>query len=591
MKIELDTQAMSTGIPSVDRPWKKYYKDNDININNKRTVFEEVFTKNQDHQDDLALQFFMSNINYKEFFNKISQVSKSFREYGVKKGNFVTICAAGIPEIVYSFYALSKIGAIANMISPFFDYKDLVDRIEDCESDILIIMDEFYERLKPAIKKSRIKNVIVLPTLNSSILKYFSKKYKLDANSNELYWNQFIKDGKYQKESMSIKYEPNLPLAMVYSSGSTGASKGILLSNDSFQNSVHAYHKSGVELERGYKFYQIIPPWFSTGLSTSIHLPLSCGITVFMDPRFERDVFIKNIVKAKPNYTVAPTSMYEGFLDEKLIKNKDLSYFIYPFEGGEPLRKQMADQIEHVFSKHNSPVKLRVGYGQCECGATITTETANTDHSMNSVGIPLPGVTIGIFNESNEELSYYERGRILVNTPCSMIEYFKNEEATEKYFYVDKNGVKWNCTGDIGYIDDKGNLHVEGRETDFTMVDNQKIYNFDIENAIMSCKGIKMCEVCEGVTKGALTAHIIFEDEIMNNLRNPSDIIGNLKIIQASIFEQLGDEKKVPYIYKIRDNFPYAKSGKRDMQSIIKEEDGFICLEKYSKKYIKKLSR
>lgn len=580
----LNRNEKRSGYPTIDKPWYVNYNKNELEKEiQKRTVFQEVYDNNIKFQNDLALEFFGSKINYSTFFKNIEMTAKAFKEYGIKKGDFVTICAAGIPETVYSFYALSKIGAVANMIAPHFEKKDLIARISDCESDTLIIMDEFYPELKEAIKGSRIKNIIILPTLNSSMLRFITKTYKIDSFNNELYWNQFIKDGRKQKETETISYEKDLPLTMVYSSGTTGASKGILLSNDSFQNSIQSYPASGVDISRGQKFYQIIPPWYSTGLSTSIHLPLSYGTSVFMDPRFERDIFVKNIIKAKPNYCVAPTSMYEGFLDEKLVGNKNLSFFNYPFEGGEPLSNEVASKIEKVFKEHGSNAQLRVAYGQCECGAAITTQTQKAENTRGSVGIPLPGVTIGIFDEQFNELKYYERGQILANTPCSMLGYYKNEEATKEYFHIDKNGIKWNCTGDIGYIDEKGNLFVQGRATDYSIIDNEKIYNFDIENILMELDEIKMCDVLEFDNNGTkeLAAHIIFTDRVQKEIEeNPEYLEEKLFEIKQYIYERTNNEKMVPHRFKIRKSFPYAKSGKRDVSKIKEEKDGFILIEK-----------
>lgn len=580
----LNKNEKRSGYPTIDKPWYVNYNKNELEKEiQKKTVFQEVYDNNIKFQNDLALEFFGSKINYSTFFKNIEMTAKAFKEYGIKKGDFVTICAAGIPETVYSFYALSKIGAVANMIAPHFEKKDLIARISDCESDTLIIMDEFYPELKEAIKCSRIKNIIILPTLNSSMLRFITKTYKIDSFSNELYWNQFIKDGRKQKETETISYEKDLPLTMVYSSGTTGASKGILLSNDSFQNSIQSYPASGVDISRGQKFYQIIPPWYSTGLSTSIHLPLSYGTSVFMDPRFERDIFVKNIIKAKPNYCVAPTSMYEGFLDEKLVGNKNLSFFNYPFEGGEPLSNEVASKIEKVFKEHGSNAQLRVAYGQCECGAAITTQTQKAENTRGSVGIPLPGVTIGIFDEQFNELKYYERGQILANTPCSMLGYYKNEEATKEYFHIDKNGIKWNCTGDIGYIDEKGNLFVQGRASDYSIIDNEKIYNFDIENILMELDEIKMCDVLEFDNNGTkeLAVHIIFTDKVQKEIEeNPEYLEEKLFEIKQYIYERTNNEKMVPHRFKIRKSFPYAKSGKRDVSKIKEEKDGFILIEK-----------
>ena len=585
-----------SGYPTVDKPWTAIYNQDELGKEiPKRTAYQEVYNNNSTFPKDLALEFFGSKINYSTFFRNIEATAKALQEYGVKKGGFVTICAAGVPETVYSFYALSKLGAVANMIAPHFEKKDLIARISDCESDTLIVMDKFYPELKDAIKQSRIRNIIVLPTLNSSILRLISKGYKLDSHSNELYWNQFIKDGRNREESLTVPYEKDLPLTMVYSSGTTGASKGILLSNDSFQNSIQAYPASGVDISRGQKFYQIIPPWYSTGLSTSIHLPLSYGTSVFMDPRFERDIFVKNIVKAKPNYCVAPTSMYEGFLDEKLVKNKDLSFFNYPFEGGEPLSDEVATKIETVFKQHGSTAPLRVAYGQCECGAAITTQTQMSESTRGSVGIPLPGVTIGIFDDDFNELPYYERGQILANTPCSMLGYYKNEKATEEYFHIDKNGTKWNCTGDIGYIDEKGNLFVQGRASDYSMINEEKIYNFDIEQIIMELDYVKICDVLEFDNNGTkeLAVHLIFNEDIQKAMEGtPNYLKDQLHDIQQHIYEKTNNKNMVPCRFKIRESFPYAKSGKRDVAKIKQEKDGFVIINNtINENKQKKLSR
>lgn len=570
---------INNNFPNIEKPWERFHsgKYEEPNESEKKTVYQEVHDNNMNFPKEIAIEFFNKNINFEKLDRNIASVAKSFQEYGIKKGDFVTIIAAGIPETVYSFYGLSKIGAIANMMAYYFDEKGMIERIADCGSDLLLIMDTFYPQLEKAIKNSRIKNVVVIPTLNSTFLKYFSKKYKIQ-NSNELFWNQFIKDGEKRKEMTPVEYRKNMPLAMVYSSGTTGASKGILLSNDSFQNSIYAYRMSGVEIGRGFKFYQIIPPWYSTGLSTSIHLPLASGSTVFMDPRFEREIFIKNIIKVKPNYTLAPTSMYEGFLEEKLIKGKNLSYLKYPFEGGEPLRKEVSDKIEEVFTKHNNNAKLLVGYGQCECGATISSETPKTNHTNGNVGIPLPGINIAIVDEKRNPLMYEERGEILVDTPCGMLEYYNNPTETSKYFYIDKNGIKWYCTGDIGKIDKNGNLYISGRASDYSIINGKKIYNFDIENSIMKNKNVELCDVI--MNNNLLTAHIVFNKDFINQA-DDTLFYEELKFIQELIYSDNLDEELVPYSFKIRESFPYAKSGKRDVLSMMQETDGFIILEKY----------
>lgn len=575
------------GYPEIDKPWLQYYDLNNYKNPIDMTVYESLVYHNHNYLNDEAIEYFGAKISYKKLFNMINGVAKSFKYNGVKKGDFVTICSPGIPETVYSFYALSKLGAVANMVAPYFDKQDFVDRISDCNSKILIVMDSFYGEIKDAVSKSIIEKIIIVPTLNSSPLGFISKRVKVNINNNETLWNDFLNEGNKIEDIETVLYEKDLPLVMVYSSGTTGASKGILLTNDSFQNSVSAYFNSGLDIHRNQKFYQIIPTWYSTGISTSVHLPLNCGATVFMDPRFERDIFIKNVLKAKPNYAVAPTSMYEGFLDNPNLKKQDLSYFTNAFEGGEPLSEELATRINNVFNEHNNKSSIKVGYGQCECGATITTQSDLTEHCNGSVGVPLPGINIQICDDNMNSLLCGERGQIVVDTKSSMIGYFANKEETDKYFYIDENGQKWNCTGDIGYIDEKGNLFVQGRVSDYTVVNGEKFYNFDVENIIKQIDGVKLCDVLHRIVNGKqeLVAHLILEDNLENT--NHYDIF---RKIQDTVYQETHNLNMVPNVFKVRNEFPYAKSGKRDTGKMMNETEGFEEL-KYDNEQNKRLLR
>ena len=580
------TFDFNSGYATIDKAWQRYFKmDKFYNIKNNMTIYQDILKNNVDYLNDLAVMYFGAKINYNELFNNIDKTAKSLEEYGIKKGDYVTICCAGIPELIYMVYALAKIGAVANLMAPYFDSKQMSDRINDCESNTLIVMDKFYPQIKDAINRSSIEKVIVVPTLNSSPLRFLPSKNKIKLNYiNETWWNQFIKDGKHRTVPKTFEYEKDYPLCMVYSSGTTGASKAIVLTHDSFQYSVLSYDANTIDIFRGQKMYQIVPPWYSTGLNTSIHLPLHSGVIIFQDPRFERDIFVKNIIKQQVDYAIAPTSMYEGFLDEELIKGKKLVGLANPFEGGEALSSEVKEKIENNWKKMGCNTTLRVAYGQCECGAQATSQSQNINHPEGSVGIPIPGVTIGIFDDQFNELKYYERGNILINTPCGMKGYYNKPEETNKYFYYDKYNRKWSCTGDIGYMGENGDLFIEGRKEDFTVVNDTKIYNFDIENAIRSEHDIKMCDCIGRPNENGgkdLGVHLIFTDEyssIYND--NKEKLMDRLYELQKIIYEKYYNFDMVPEFFKVRSSFPYKPSGKRDIESLGNETDGFIYLDK-----------
>ena len=173
--------GFNSGFASIDRPWQNYFHMEEFyNIKNDKTIYQDILLNNKDYLDTLAIQYFGGKISYKELFKNIDKTAKSLAEYGIKKGDFVTVCCAGIPEAIYTVYALAKIGAVANLMAPYFDKDQMADRIRDCESKTLIVMDKFHPQILDAIKKSSIENTIIIPTLNSSPLGVFSKTKELE---------------------------------------------------------------------------------------------------------------------------------------------------------------------------------------------------------------------------------------------------------------------------------------------------------------------------------------------------------------------------------------------------------------------------
>ena len=574
-----EIEGPSTGYASIDKPWLKLFDIEEIfKINNDKTVYQDIVERNKNNLDSIAIMFFENKISYKKMFKNIDKAAQSFSHFGVKPGDFVTVCCAGIPEMIYSFYGLSKIGAFLNLMPPYFDQSDMIERINDCKSETILVMDSFYDQIKDGLDKTCIKNIIIVPTLNSTPLKILKRSKKI-TGKNIIYWNDFIKNNNKGTPVKTFEYKKDYPLCMVYSSGTTGASKAILLSNDSFQNSVLSYKANTYKFSNGQKSYQIIPPWYSTGLNTCIHLPLHQGITVFQDPRFDRKSFINNIIKYKLDYTIAPTSMYEGFLDDKLTRGRKIRELKYPFEGGEALNPEVKSNIEKKFKEMGCNSSLLCGYGQCECGAQVTIQHLVVDHPDYSVGLPLPNVTIAVFDDDNNELPYNTRGNIYVQTPCGMLGYYKNEEANKEYFYTDELGNKWSKTGDVGYIMPEGDLAVEGRASDYSIINNNKIYNFDVENIIRRLKEISNCDVIQmnnGI-ENEMVVHIIFNDNIKYS---EEELKEEFRKIQKLIYDVTQNIDMVPDYFKVRENFPYKPSGKRDIEKIKAEKEGFVFVDK-----------
>lgn len=570
----MNNEKELTGYPSIDKPWKKFYegiKHTELFLDT--TPYIGLVQNNKDYPDEIAIEYFGTKIKFGDLIRNIDLVAKALEEYGIKKGDFVTICSTTTPEVIYAFYAISKIGAVANVMSPFYTSEELLARINECNSKLIIMVDKFIPKFRETLSKEGDKTIVILPLMNSSVLRFLSKECKVNKR-NEISWKNFVKNGKNRKIVAVQPYEYHSPMAMVYSSGTTGASKGILLSVDSFQRLINAYGYSGFDTSRGQAVFQNIPPWHSTGLSLGINFPLSFGVKMCTDPRFDHEVFIKSVLKYKPEYILTNTSMYQGFTFDKnlkKLKGKTLSFLKYPVEGGEPLTKKDIESIETVFREHGSSARLLNGYGECECGATVTTDITNKKFSNDASGIPLPQITtVGIFNDEYIELKYGERGNILVKTEIGMLEYYKNPQATKEFFYDAPNGDRWSKTGDIGYVNDDGSLVVLGRKSDISIINGVKLYNFDIERAVLQSDKVKLCEIqTHPDDENRLVAHIVWENDVKELLKTqPDKIVKYLHEIQTIAQKELSSNMGIPESFCIWDSFPSAPSGKRDIRLI-----------------------
>ena len=253
----------------------------------------------------------------------------------------------------------------------------------------------------------------------------------------------------------------------------------------------------------------------------------------------------------------------------------------YPFEGGEPLTEKDIANIEKVFSSHGSNARLLNGYGECECGATITTDITSHKFSNSASGIPLPDIiTVAIFDDNFNELKYGMRGNVLVKTEIGMIEYFNNPKATADFFYFDEDGNRWSKTGDIGYMNEDGSLVVLGRKNDYSVIDGAQIYNFDIERAILSSEKVKLCEIqTHPEDNNRLVAHIVWENDTGALLKqNPEKQMDYFAEIQKIVADIMKLPEAVPHSFCIWDSFPSAHSGKRDIKYIKGNIDGIIAL-------------
>lgn len=569
-----------TGYPSIDKPWLKHYSEETLNIPQQEcTLYENIYKNNRSYPNDIALEYFGNRITYKLLFKNVDVVKMALIKLGIKKDDKVIMFTSSNPETVYVILALCRIGAVANMINPLFSNEQIINRINETDATVLIALDQLYAKISGAIKNTCIKTTVIIPIWNSmpAVMKKIASikiKKKISYNSNVLKWNSLISLGTDNITNDDEAYERDRPLIMVYSSGTTGASKGIVLTNDGINATISHYFNADFSYERGNTFLQIIPIWFSTGAVFSILMPLCLGITVILEPVFSKETFAKNIKKYKPNMTLGATSLWIYATACKELKNTNMSFMNYPITGGEQVISRVELSINSFLKSHKCEAVLLKGYGMCELGSTVSSDSLSLKKN-GSTGFPILNVTVAAFDtETNKEKKYNERGEIRVLSPARMKEYFKKPEDTKNFFYKDKSGNLWGRTGDIGYVDEDGFVFILGRASDFFISpDGERHYLFDAENVILENESVDLCEVLtvksEKYNREIPVAHIVLKQDFSGSSEE------FIRSIDKSCKEKL-TEYAVPMGYKIREGFAIKPNGKRDTLSLKDEREGFI---------------
>ena len=516
----------------------------------------------------MALLFFGKKITYKQLFAEIDKAAKAFIASGVQYGENVVLCMPAIPETIYAILALNKIGANAIMLNPLFTEEQLIARISETHAKLMIVVNELYGRVENVIPKTTIKMVISCAGVNSLgvIIKLLKKVKKVPSTTT---WNDFLKQGN-NTNLIVPKYEPNHPAIMVYSSGTTGASKGIQLTNDSVNSTITEGVQIGFEWQRGDRWFSQIPVWFSTGICAQTLVPLKYGITIILEPIYDFEVFYQHIIKYKPNFMITACGLLD-YLMTKQPKAEAYKGFKFLCAGGEYVTPSAEKKYNDWLKLNGNHYGFFKGYGMCECGGTVTASSPKSN-AIGSAGIPTPNVVVAAFDlETGEECKYGERGEIRVLTPSRMMGYYKNPVATSEYFHKDNQDQVWACTGDMGYVNEDGSVYVDGRiSSSYKNSIGEIIYLFDIERAVLDIEQVRQCKVVISNINGQKThiAHIA--------LTTDSDIKNVLKKIKEHCLKKLPTNHMLT-IVKIYDSaLPVAPSGKLNVEMMENDTDNII---------------
>jgi len=486
-----------------NRRWINQYKDVKANLEYPNSsMVDALMEVSRKYPEYYAYEYFGNKVTYRIFMRQIEDVAKALKNYGVEKDDRVTICMPSTPEAICMVYAVNLVGAVASMIHPLSSEKEIENYINQADSKFMLALDMTVEKIMNIKRNTKLQKIIVasagdsMPPLMRELYKItnYKKHVKLPKDDNIVLWNKFISSA---PDYVGVCHEPrkSSDLAVIlYSGGTTGTPKGIMLSNLCFNALALEAHEMIKQAQPGNSVLALLPIFHGFGLAVCIHTPLLKGMKCTLIPQFNAKKFGELIKKNKPTFLAGVPTLYEALLKQKLGE-KDLECVEAVISGGDILSPELKKKVDTYLKEHGSNAKIRVGYGLTEATAATCLSKENTEVE-GCIGFPLPDTYFKIVKlDTHVEADIDEDGEICISGPTVMMGYLNNEKETNQVLRYHDDGRLWLHTGDIGSMDEEGTIIFKQRIKRMIVSSGYNVYPSYIENVIISHPDVLACTV------------------------------------------------------------------------------------------------
>ncbi|MEE3393168.1 MAG: AMP-binding protein [Lachnospiraceae bacterium] len=464
------------------------------------TMFEKVEEAAKKYPDQVAFDFMGRATKYKTLVGRVHQCARALRTIGVREGDRVTIAMPNCPQAIYSFYAVNLIGAIANMVHPLSAENEIKFYINESKSVTAITLDMFYDKFERIRAETGLVNVVIAsirdelsrPIKAGYMLTEGRKIQKIPDDAPVIRWNEFMRMSRYCFYNYKVERKCDDPAVILYSGGTTGKTKGIVLTNLNFNALSQQIIATNPMFKPGDKMLSAMPVFHGFGLGVCIHSMLASGGRCVLVPRFTAKSYSKLITKYRCNFIAGVPTLFEALLRMPNMEKADLSCLKGVFSGGDSLSIELKKKMDKFLNDHNSHIQVREGYGTTET-VTACCLTPPTKFKEGSIGIPFPDTYIKIVHPGTDmELDYGEEGEILLSGPTVMKEYLDNPKETAETLRVHDDGRTWVYTGDLGSMDEEGFVYFKGRAKRIIISSGYNVYPGQIENILDALDIVEM---------------------------------------------------------------------------------------------------
>ena len=475
-------------------PWRAYYGNTPASLDYPRlTMYQMVAETAKKYPKTLAYTFMGKGTTYEEFIQRIDRAAKGLVKLGIRKGNRVTICMPNTPQALDCFYALNRIGAIPNMIHPLSAAQEIAFYLNASHSKAVLTLDQFYGKVAEILPQLDDDCKVIIAKIADELPFPLSVLYPMTKAARRIpklpkkgytLWTDLTSSGKDVTLPKSTG-KANDCGAILYSGGTTGTTKGIMLSNLNFNAlGLQTIAASGFKSIAGMKMLSIMPVFHGFGLGIGIHTVLIGGATCILVPQFSIKEYANILIKQKPQLIPGVPTLFEALLRADGLQDADLSFLKGIFSGGDSLSPELKKKVDAFLKEHGCTEQIREGYGTTEC-VTASCLTPKDYARSGSIGVPFPDTYYKIVRVgTTEEVEPNTEGEICVSGPTVMLGYMDNPTETAQTLRRHFDGRVWLHTGDLGFMDQDGFVYFRQRIKRMIITSGYNVYPSQLENII-----------------------------------------------------------------------------------------------------------
>jgi long-chain acyl-CoA synthetase len=464
-----------------DKPWLKFYGEVPEFLDYPRvTMYEALAQTARQYPERIAYDFMDYECSFKQFIHDIDTCANALASTGLKQGDCMTISMPTSPQGVICFYAANKLGVVASMIHPLSTTKEITFYLNISKSRCALTMEEHYGKFKEVKGGTKLKTLILT---NSADGFPDTDKKSLPGHTDTMvrWWKNLMADP--HPEAPKSTMGTDELAAILYSGGTTGVPKGIMLSNYNFitQGKMCAELRKKPHGGEPMSMIASMPIFHGYGLGIGCNAMFMSGGKSILVPQFTPDLISELVEKKRPTTISGVPTFYDALIRNSIFQNADLSCLKIATCGADTLPRTVKESFDTLVAKQGGTVKLVEGYGLTESVTGIMV-TPPDHYREGSVGIPYPDMLAKIVKiDTIQEVPVGKEGELCLHGPAVMMGYLEQPEETAKTLKRHADGKVWLHTGDIFTMSEEGFFYFKLRYKRMIKSSGMNVYPAQVE--------------------------------------------------------------------------------------------------------------